>query len=332
LALVIGLFGNAGVASAQDLGADQRAVVVDTLIKTAEMKGEERRRFLAAEAAASADPTVSAALIRAHSAASDSASLDEVVRAALTAPAPGAAAPVVAPPAAAPSATPPLAVPVGVPMPPPPGVSMPQLAIPGSTVMRPPDMAAIRDYQARSLRMGTETELHGGGATYIGGWGGRRWSYGVVVPNPVYTTRTWAVYQGAERLEVPEFFRAVGDVDRATELETTIGRQKSVATALYTVGVGGLAASIAGWYGSRYSATPAQRQQWMLAGLGGTCAAFVGFVGGSIPSSRLRHSKYDFPYVIDHDAAQREVDAHNERVRRELGLSPQDVMQAEGAR
>jgi hypothetical protein len=241
---------------------------------------------------------------------------------------------VVAPPAAAPPAavTPPLAVPVGVPMPAPAGVAMPQLAIPGSTVMRPPDMAAIRDYQARSLRLGTETELHGGGATYIGGWGGRRWSYGVVVPNPVYTTRTWAVYQGAERLEVPEFYRTIGDVGRATELETTIARQKSAATALYTLGVGGLAASIAGWYGSRYSATPPQRQQWMLVGLGGTCAAFVGFVGGSIPSSRLRHSKYDFPYVIDHDAAQREVDAHNERVRRELGLSPQDVMQAEGAR
>ncbi len=87
--------------------------------------------------------------------------------------------------------------------------------------------------------------------------------------------------------------------------------------------------TVVGWYGSRFGETPAIRQNYSLAGLAGSGVSLVGFIGGAIPSARARHTRYDFPYVTDSKTAQSEIDAYNERLRTELGLSTADVMRAE---
>lgn len=317
----------ADVAAAEPLAAEERAQVVELLVKAAELEGEARRTYLSALVDSAASPAVAAAMTAARAAATDSATLDQIVSAALGAPQPTTEP--VAPVAPVAPSQPALAVPVGA-TPPRPGTA---LAVPPASPVPSPRRAnldAIRSYQADYLRLDNETEYHGGGGTYVGtgGWRGR-WHTGVVIPNPVYTTQTWAVYQSARRLQVPEFFAHIGDIERADSLSKQIKRQQTTSVGLYVFGGAGIAAMIAGAYGSRYAPSPQQRYQWTMASVGGLCASLVGLVGGSIPAARARHNRHDFPYVIDHDSALREVQEYNDRLRGELGLTTQDVLRAE---
>lgn len=332
LVFVLGLCLAAPPALAQELSAEQRGTVVDQLIRAAELEGEDRRAFLAQLAAEAPDPDLAAAFVRARQAATDDATLDGIVRAALDSPESAEGEPTAEPmPTPEPPASEPaLALPAGQ-SPPPRERPAPDSA---AVVQRPrSNLDQIRNYQANYLELAKETNVHGGGATYVrtGWWGWRgRWRGGVaVVPNAVYTTQSWAVYQASRRLDVPEFFDIIGEEDRALSLSRDINRYRRTSTALYVTGAVGLITSIVGWYGSRFGATPAIRDQYALAGLAGTGVSLVGFIGGAIPASRARHTEVDFPYVIEHSAAKRKVNQHNEELRQDLGLSERDALRAE---
>ena len=241
--------------------------------------------------------------------------------------------------AAAEEATdPPLAVPVSptteqhAPVPEP-------LAIPGPVraAPQPPQqpsvdrLYALRQYQRERLDVRGEVEFHGGGArVHTGvafGYGrphhGPR--IGVVVADPITTTRTWGVYKGPTRLDVPEFLGTIGDTEQQRQLELEITRAERAARSWRIVGGAGIGAMVVGYVGMNTAPDPVTFWQYNSLSVTGLIATVGGFAISSIPAGKaLRKRRYPSE-SLGVAEAQRLADEHNDRLRQSLGLTPTDV-------
>lgn len=232
----------------------------------------------------------------------------------------------------------PLAIPAN-PDAPPPAVQAPEPEVVGPQAptrgapMTPEKLEALRRYQAERLSIRGETEVYGGGAraVWVGGWWGPRWgphTTVAVVPEPVFATRTWGIYQGPQRIDVPDAMRMSGDT-QAEALEGTIRSKKSAARAWYTVaGVGG-AVAVASLFGQLSADNRYEYANWQIAGLGGATAGVVGLLGAAGPAGEARALERYPARSLTPAEARNLVDRHNDRLRQELGLSPQEVWSIE---
>jgi hypothetical protein len=224
--------------------------------------------------------------------------------------------------------------PVTQPAPAPPPVERP-LAVPAGppapvTAAR---LQALRGYKAGRLQLRDETEFRGGSAWVMGGGYGGMWGpgYGAwgwggpVVIDPPTALRTWGVYRGPERLDVPEFLTAVGQTQRRKELDADITRLKRRATFWSVIaGLGG-AGLATGLVGMSTVETRQQYDTFNAVTLGGTLVMATGFIGNSFPRGKESALRRYPSATMGSDEAQQLIDAHNEALREELGLSAADV-------
>lgn len=236
----------------------------------------------------------------------------------------GANTPAPVQPAAAPER--PLAIPGD------PGAAPQPAAAPGmSSAER---LQALRQYRRQRLSINPEVEVSGGGTrVYTGfGWGAPGWGGGMVVTDPVVTTRTWGTYQGSSRLSVPQFLQAAGQSGLSTELNDEIAGNERRSRTFYTVAGIGVAGLLVGTVGARHAVATRNELQYyqfnsmILPSIGLTVG---GVFMGSFPAARAERLRRYPSESMSIDSAQQLADEHNDRLRESLGLSPEDVWELE---
>ncbi len=233
----------------------------------------------------------------------------------------------------------PLAIPVGEEPPAP--AALPreegQLAIPhrSPTPMTPQRLALLRQYKDQRLVLRGETEVRSS-ATPVFGWGwGWGWGrpYGPVTTvgvayAPVAMSRGWGIYQGAERLTVPDALSLTGD-NRLTGLEEGIRRKKATATTWYSIAGVGAAAAVTSIFGRAYADTRNEYATWGTVGVAGGVSTIVGLVAGAGPAADARALRERPSLTMTHADARLMVDQYNDRLRQRLGLTPDEVWSVE---
>lgn len=220
-------------------------------------------------------------------------------------------------------------------LPPPPSLRADRpLAIPAQppSAMSPELGRALREYRQDHLRVqrlvGYRLGTFGYTERYWSPYSG--WGWGTTVYAPTVTqTEGWAVFQGAERLDVPTYLARIGATEEKTLLERKIRRKRTLASVLYAVGGAGAIATVAGLVGMDGSQTADDYYTWGAVSTAGLSAMVVGFVGGSYPTATARALEWVPAVSRPLEAVEQEVNDHNERLADELGLSPAQALQVE---
>lgn len=222
----------------------------------------------------------------------------------------------------------------------------PPLAIPGDRVQPAPATAlsgmtaeqarAARTYRAQRLELRPETELHGGGSTVVHQAYGHPWRHGYsgfsyVMRDPVYAVPSWGIYQGPERLTVPEYLGAVGRVGQKADLEAKIERLERRSRRWYTLGGLGIAATVGGVVAQIVVDDPMINYYSHYTTLGGAGAMVLGFVGGSFPSARAERMENNPAEWLEARQLQSEIDDYNADLGTRLGLSPEQQILLDSA-
>jgi hypothetical protein len=202
-----------------------------------------------------------------------------------------------------------------------------------ATVTAPPpqtatDFKSATEFRSSHLEVRTITAWSGGGSWVFhqgyrfGGRGpGPRWGVGVstVVAQPMIPEHGWAVFQGPTRLEVPAYLDLVKD-PRANDYRRRIRSNQNAGVALNTVGVMGIAVLVTGIVGAQTADDRYEHDVWNNVSLGGVGGMLVGFTGGSLANGTARRLEYDYG-EIGWEATRAQVDAYNDELRSDLGLS-----------
>jgi hypothetical protein len=199
---------------------------------------------------------------------------------------------------------------------------------------RQASMQALTAFRRQHLAIRSYARWEGGGATVIhGGWGGwgpyhhLGWGLGTsyVIRDPAHQTHDWAVFRGDQRLSVPAYLEEVGDTARLGGLQRDIERAELSHHVGYGVGLAGAATLLVAMVGVRSAQDLEGYQTWNSVALGGVLAGVGGVMVGSHGNSKAQRLRADFRSTVDYDAVQEQVDAYNERLRGELGLSPAEA-------
>jgi hypothetical protein len=231
----------------------------------------------------------------------------------------------------APPPSPPMG-PDGKPLPPPPesrrGAPGGGKGPPPAGELSPDRLKALRAYKNQSLSIRRETELQGGGARV-----GTSMAYGMgpvimtqhVTTAPVYTVRTWGIYRGPERINMPRFLELVGDEAGHASLVEEIERKYKQAKTGFTVAGAGGVGLFMGIMGMSVATTESSWYTWNVVALGGSLTGLGGMVAGSLPASRATQLTRHPRTSTTPEEAQVLIDEHNEALRDRLGLSPKEV-------
>lgn len=200
----------------------------------------------------------------------------------------------------------------------------------------PARLQSLRRYRSGRLELREETELRGGSAWVMGGayggvwgpgYGAWGWS-GPVIIDPPTALKTWGIYRGPERLDVPEFLTAVGADAQRAALEADIARLERrgrVWSAVAGVGGAGLVTGLVMMSAARNAQDWQHYQSGNSVSFASTLVIAGGFIGSSFPRGRASALRRQPSSTMAGEEAQAMVDAHNETLRRELGLSAADV-------
>lgn len=212
----------------------------------------------------------------------------------------------------------PLALPQGAQVPP---------ALPGAPPLTLERLQTLRRYKAERLSVHEETELRGGGTALAMGYPYGRVgpSTTVMMTDPIYTVRTWGVYEGPDRITTPTFLDKVGKASEAAALREDIQRYDRRSKRWF--GVAGLGAGvlIAGVVGMRTAATPEEYLAWNLATLGGTAAGMGGLIVGSFPAAKAGRLERAPAAVMSPAEARALAERHNDALQKQLGVTPQEA-------
>lgn len=200
---------------------------------------------------------------------------------------------------------------------------------------------ASQAFRVRHLELRGLTSWHGGGATVIhSGWGwGWGWGWGpypspywglgtsYIIREPMQADHSWAVFQGVQRMTVPGYLTMVADLERAEDFDRRISRNENAADGLRALGFVGIAGTVMSYVGASRADTWDQYHLWNTVSAGSLGSVLVGFLGSTICSGQVRSLRSDFRSHLDPDDEQRRVDAYNEELRVELGLSKDEAWQ-----
>lgn len=197
-------------------------------------------------------------------------------------------------------------------------------------------LRALRAYRDQRLVVRRETEVSGGGV-HVHQWDTfGPWPYGwhssETVVNPVVTTRTWAIYRGPERLSVPTFLETVGATERHAELVGRIHKARRAAHAWLGVSGVGAAGLVAGLVGMAVADDQQTYDLLSLTTLAGGGLTFGGLLGASFPFSRAARLERYPAASLTIGEAQKLVDAYNDRLREQLGITPEQAWRIESGR
>lgn len=191
--------------------------------------------------------------------------------------------------------------------------------------LSPEALAALREYRTRHYAIQTETHTSGGGTrvwSSPSAWGGV-----VVTRDPITTTRTWAVYRAGTRLDVPQFLALAGEDERHDALVQRIVMKRWLGRVYYGAAAAGMAGVITGAIGFNATENPEKQERWARVGVTGLGVAVVGLIGGSLPTASASRLRTDYAMSnVDIGTAQDVVDARNEEIRVELGVSPDQAL------
>jgi hypothetical protein len=203
------------------------------------------------------------------------------------------------------------------------------LAVPRQGGPRSPDrLQALRQYQRDRIALGTELEFHSSGPPVSVGFGGPWYGmgWGMAISNPyVYASTTNSVYKGNTRMDMPDFLGTVGARDLRADLERDILRANRATTVWNTVAGVGIAGIVVGAVGMSNAWDAETYYGYANVATGGLVMTVGGLVGSSITSSRSFRLRRYPSSSIGLDEAERLADAYNDRLRQELGLTPDDV-------
>lgn len=190
------------------------------------------------------------------------------------------------------------------------------------------ELAAVRAYRARHYAIRTETHTSGGGTRVWSSpyaWGGT-----MVTREPIVTTRTWAVYEGPVRLDVPQYYALAGETERHDFLAQRIAMKQWLGRTYYAGAAGGIAAVIVGAIGVSATDNTEKKDKWAQVGVTGLGVAVIGLIGGSLPIANAQRLKTEYALSdIDIASAQAVIDARNEAIRVELGVAPEEALSIE---
>jgi hypothetical protein len=208
------------------------------------------------------------------------------------------------------------------------------LAIPAD-VAQPAEikLRAMRDYRSHRLNIRNETEVHGGGVRVeevpvYSPFYGYGWDY-KLVREPLSTSRTWAVFRGEQRLDVPSFLGLVGEKEGLDSLNRDILRAHRSSRILTVIGFVGAGVALGGLLGMDASITETQYRNWSLVSLAGVGVCAGGFVGSTLQSAKRDRLRTRPSMTLEVPGAQARVDVYNQRLAKDLGLTAEDVLQFE---
>ncbi len=184
-------------------------------------------------------------------------------------------------------------------------------------------LALLRQYKARRISVRNETELRGGGTSL--GFSSPGYGPAVVMTDPIYTIRTWGLYQGGQRLDtVTALDRLGADSLKKTTVDDIKTSRRRARTWFTAAGLGG-AAMVAGMVGMRTATTYPEHALAQQITTGGTLVGIGGLIAGSFPGAKASRLERYPSAVLTPEQASEQAAAHNEALRAELGLSPQEV-------
>jgi hypothetical protein len=223
---------------------------------------------------------------------------------------------------------PPLALPAGA--------QPPLMQAPEATPPQPARAAVdaervrlAREYKELRLSVLTETTFTPGTTTVHSGyvWGPprRRYYHPVtVVHTPPMAHQSWGIYQGSQRLEVPDYLSITGQSTAALDLNNKIDRSESRARVGYTLGGVGVAAVV----GGIVARGMADNKQTYVAGywtsVGGVALSVGGFIGGGIASGRAERLARRPAEFMDLNSVQADIEQYNADLGQELGMDEGD--------
>ncbi|MEL6348862.1 MAG: hypothetical protein AAFV53_37505 [Myxococcota bacterium] len=217
------------------------------------------------------------------------------------------------------------------------------LAVPAPVRLKHPSpptaaqLQALRQYRRERLAVHPELEIRGGGTQWQTGFSavGPSWGWGMAVADPISTTRTWGIYKGADRLDVPDFLEEVGALELKYTLDQDIQRARRNSRAWYALAGAGVAGILVGSIGANSAGrTPGPEARFeeyvytnvVFASIGTTV---LGLFAGSFPAARAERLTNYPSASLTIDRAQRLADEHNETLRQDLDLSPEAVWDIE---
>ena len=197
----------------------------------------------------------------------------------------------------------------------------------------PEELQAAVEFRSQHLEIRQVTSWRGSGSTVVTsgyyGYGGHRGhsSMGVGVstasPQTLVPEHAWTVFQGPMRLAVPDYLTLVGD-ERADDYRRRIRNNRTTGTMFTAVGVAGVAAVVAGIIGSANADTRSEREDWNTVALAGTGGILVGFTIGGAAQNTANRLQTDYG-KLGWEPTQAQVDAYNEQLRQQLGLSTEQA-------
>jgi len=147
----------------------------------------------------------------------------------------------------------------------------------------------------------------------------------MVVSDPISTTRTWGVYQGPRRLSAPEFLLLAEQTERHQQLVTDIHLAERKSKRWFRVAGVGAAGIITGMVGMAVADEMEPYLLWNRVTFGSSTVAVAGLLGASFPSAKANKLQRDPSASFPIEQAHQWTNGHNEELRVELGLSPEEV-------
>jgi hypothetical protein len=190
-------------------------------------------------------------------------------------------------------------------------------------------LAAMGAFRSKRLTVRRLADLEAnrgddiGPGGYVRTWGpwGPSWSW-MWVPEPASApSGAWGVVQGGELLDVPSTLAVLADPAGAP-LERRIRSLRTVSTAVYTVGVAGLATSVLGIAGVDRAEAPIETLRWTAVTASGVGMLVGGFVGGTLPAARANRLQFDPSASLGLLEVEEAVDGYNARLLEDLDLMP----------
>ncbi len=179
----------------------------------------------------------------------------------------------------------------------------------------------ITEVSVRTATVGT------GWGPYWGGWGpywGGGWGGWYSVP-VVDAQRTWAIFEGEHRLDVPTALDKLGDTPTRVDLERRSRRSRTAGTVWTAAGVTGLVSGLVGVVGLDQSRTYEEARVWSTVATAGTLAGITGLVVGTFPAAKSRRLYVDASQTLSREEAEERAETVNAALAAELGLEPWEL-------
>jgi hypothetical protein len=138
---------------------------------------------------------------------------------------------------------------------------------------------------------------------------------------PLVRATTWAVYEGENRLSVPDYLQRVGRVEESVKLRGRVKRLTLVSNVTFGVGTAGGVTAVGGFAASALSGGDQDRYVMANTALSvGVGALVAGLVTSHVTASRAARLRHDYAQTLSQSEVVGEVVAYDDALRKEIGL------------